>query len=114
MKSETYETAVLKGGDVQVWLERHDVIVRGAIVEGAVVKLTPVEHKLLELFLENQRTALSREYLITNGSRGEVHLQNKSLNVYVHRLRQKIEADPSNPRHIITVRSYGYRFDPQG
>ena len=108
MKSETGKTALLKGGDVQISLECREVIVRST-----PVKLPPVEYKLLELFLQNQNRALSREYLITTGWHGDVDAQNKSLDVYVRRLRKKIEDDPSKPRRIVTVRSYGYRFEPQ-
>ena len=88
--------------------DRQEVLVRGE-----PVRLALVEYKLLELFLENQGKALERGYLITVGWRGDVTSQNKSLDVHIQRLREKVEKDPSNPDHIITIRNYGYRFDPQ-
>ncbi|MDD5747709.1 MAG: response regulator transcription factor [Actinomycetota bacterium] len=105
---EQKEPSVLEGGHVSVNLDRHQVKVRGEVVE-----IPLIEYKLLVLFLKNQGKVLSREYLLRAGWSGEFYGQTKSLDVYISRLRKKIEDDPSNPKLIVTVRGIGYRFEPQ-
>ena len=92
-------------GDVEVDLARH--IVRRA---GAEVHLTPVEYNLLVQLLTNPGRVLTHHRLIDKvwgpASREKGHY----LRVYVGRLRQKLEADPGRPRHILTETGVGYRF----
>nr|WP_320131328.1 response regulator transcription factor [uncultured Holophaga sp.] len=72
------------------------------------LKLTPREYKLLTLLLANQGRALSREE-ITTALWGANHFGSpKLLDVYVRRLREKIEDAPSDPQLIQTVRGFGY------
>ena len=95
-------------GDVEADLARH--IVRRA---GAEVHLTPQEYKLLVQLLTNPGRVLTQALLIDKvwgpGNRENNHY----LRVYVGRLRQKLEADPTRPRHILTETGIGYRFQPQ-
>ena len=95
-------------GDVEADLARH--IVRRA---GAEVHLTPQEYKLLVQLLTNPGRVLTQALLIDKvwgpGNRENNHY----LRVYVGRLRQKLEADPTRPRHILTETGVGYRFQPQ-
>jgi two-component system KDP operon response regulator KdpE len=95
-------------GDVEADLARH--IVRRA---GAEVHLTPQEYKLLVQLLTNPGRVLTQAFLIDKvwgpGNRENNHY----LRVYVGRLRQKLEADPTRPRHILTETGIGYRFQPQ-
>jgi len=101
------DPVALEAGDVSIDLERHEVIVRGAVVD-----LPPVEYRLLELFLKNSGKLLARDYLISAGWRGEFYGQNKNLDVHIRRLRERIEEDPARPRRIVTVRGLGYRYEP--
>jgi len=101
------EPTLIEAGDVAIALERHEVVVRGKVVD-----VPPIEFRLLNLFIKNQGKVLSRDYLISAGWQGEFYGQSKSLDVHIRRLREKIEQDPATPHHIITVRGFGYRFEP--
>ena len=75
------------------------------------IDLTQVEFQIMELFFRNQGTALVRENILEGvwgpGYFGDV----KIVDVNIRRLRMKIEDEPSSPKHILTVRGYGYRWN---
>jgi two-component system response regulator RegX3 len=96
----------LEAGDIVIDGDRHEVI-----VEGQVVEVPLMEYRLLELFMRNPGKALARDYLIGKAWEGDFYGQTKTLDVHIRRLREKIEKDPANPEHIITVRGVGYRFE---
>ncbi len=79
---------------------------------GEDIYLTPIEYRLLQLFLEYPGQVLSRDQIIDHvwGETWSID-DPKSVNVHMRHLREKIEQDPANPSMIITVRGYGYRFD---
>ncbi len=81
--------------------------------DGEEVPLTPGEFNLLKIFVENQRRVMSRELLLdlTRGY-GSDSLD-RTIDVQVNRLRQKIEIDPKSPRLVKTVRGGGYVFSPE-
>lgn len=74
-------------------------------------ELTTKECGLLKILIENKNTTLKKEYLFNTiwGSDSDTEFQ--SLTVHVKWLREKIEEDPKNPKHIITVWGVGYRFE---
>ncbi len=74
--------------------------------------LTPTEFKLLRHLACNPRQSLTRAALIEAawGHAGDVG-DERTIDVHIRHLREKIETDPANPRHILTVRGVGYRFD---
>jgi len=76
--------------------------------DGRTVALTSAEFKLLTAFLERPRFVLSRDHLldITSGRTADVF--DRTIDNQVSRLRRKIEADPSHPQIIATVRAGGY------
>lgn len=78
-------------------------------VDGEPVALTAREFELLEYLSRHPRQILTRDQLFERfwGEYGDRH----SLTVHISRLRDKIELDPSQPRHIVTVRGVGYRFE---
>lgn len=78
--------------------------------KGASVALTKTEYALLAAFLRSPRRALSRLHLIL-ATRAHEDLADRSIDVQVLRLRQKLEKNPSAPRWIRTVRGFGYSFD---
>ncbi len=96
---------VLTGGPVELDVSRHEVRVRGR-----ELALTPKEFRLLASFLEGRGRLRTREYLISEVWGAEYFGDTKTLDVHVKRLRQKIERDPQNPEHLVTVRGLGYRF----
>ena len=93
------------GGPVELDLARHEARVRGE-----EVRLTPKEFELLEVFLERKGRLLTRDFLITEVWGPNYFGDTKTLDVHVKRLRQKMEENPHNPVHLLTVRGLGYRF----
>jgi two-component system, OmpR family, response regulator RegX3 len=97
----------LEAGPVRMDVERHVVSVRGE-----PVPLPLKEFELLELLLRNAGRVLTRMQLIDRVWGADYVGDTKTLDVHVKRLRSKIEPDPSVPRHLITVRGLGYKFEP--
>lgn len=85
--------------------ERHEVFVRGETVQ-----LTPKEFELLELFLARKGRLLTRDLLIDEVWGADYVGDTRTLDVHVKRLRRKLEDDPHEPRHLLTVRGLGYKF----
>ncbi len=78
--------------------------------DGAEIELTPTEFSVLKMFMSNVGRALSRNELF-NSVWGKNYFGDlKTLDVYIRRIREKIEADPSKPQYIETVWGYGYRW----
>ncbi|WP_219460881.1 response regulator transcription factor [Nonomuraea rhizosphaerae] len=103
---EEVDSAVLAVGPVRMDVDRHVVAVRGEQVQ-----LPLKEFELLEVLLRNAGRVLTRGQLIDRVWGADYVGDTKTLDVHVKRLRAKIEADPSNPRCILTVRGLGYKFD---
>jgi two-component system response regulator RegX3 len=97
---------VLRGADVVVDPERHEVWVRDE-----AVKLPLKEFELLALLLENAGRVLTRDQLIDRVWGSDYVGDTKTLDVHVKRLRSRIEENPSQPTRIITIRGLGYKFD---
>ena len=92
--------------DVQV-----DVGQRRAARAGEDVKLTHLEFELLVFFLRHPSQVFSRTELF-NSVWGQSAGSVRTVDNFVGQLRKRFEADPEQPRHFITVRGSGYRFDP--
>jgi two-component system response regulator RegX3 len=97
--------AVLRGGPVELDVDRHEVRVRGGSVQ-----LPPKEFGLLEILLRLKGRLLTRDHLIAEVWGADYFGDTKTLDVHVKRLRQKLEEDPHRPAHLLTVRGLGYRF----
>ena len=69
------------------------------------------EFELLELLMQNAGRVLTRGQLIDRVWGSNYYGDTKTLDVHVKRLRAKIEPDPANPVHIVTVRGLGYKFE---
>jgi len=93
-------------GDVEVDFGRRELR-RGA----EVVDLTPLEFKLLALFIRNRGLALGRRRLIDEAWGTGTFVTDRVVDNQVTNLRKKVEPDPSVPRYVLSVRGYGYRFD---
>ncbi len=81
--------------------------------EGKELDLTAMELRLLGAFLARPSRVLSLDELIEQAWGADVFLSDHVVYTHINNLRRKIEADPSHPRHLITVRGMGYRFDPE-
>jgi two-component system response regulator RegX3 len=98
--------ATVEAGPVRMDVERHVVT-----VDGGAVSLPLKEFELLEMLLRNAGRVLTRGQLIDRVWGSDYVGDTKTLDVHVKRLRGKIEPDPSNPRHLVTVRGLGYKFE---
>ena len=96
----------LEAGRVRMDVDRHVVS-----VDGIDVRLPLKEFELLELFLRNPGRVLTRGQLIDRVWGADYVGDTKTLDVHVKRLRAKIEPDPAVPRHLVTVRGLGYKYD---
>ena len=98
--------AALEAGPVRMDVDRHVVT-----VDGGAVPMPLKEFDLLELLLRNAGRVLTRGQLIDRVWGADYVGDTKTLDVHVKRLRAKIERDPANPRHLVTVRGLGYKFE---
>ena len=96
---------LLTGGPVVMDIDRHEVRVRGTEIQ-----LPPKEFEVLELLLRRRGRLVTRDQLIDVVWGAGYIGDTKTLDVHVKRLRQKIEAVPHDPAHLVTVRGLGYRF----
>jgi two-component system phosphate regulon response regulator PhoB len=78
--------------------------------DGVEVNLSPKEYRLLELFMQNPRRVWSREKLLEHVWGHDYFGDSKTVDVHIRWLREKLEANPSAPEHLQTVRGFGYRF----
>ena len=104
------------GSDGAAEFQFGDVVVsptaRTVTRDGARVALKPRELDLLLKFLERPGFVFSRIRLLNEVWGYQADVQTRTVDLHVAELRRKLEADPANPRHFITVWKTGYRFDP--
>ena len=79
-------------------------------LEGKLVKLRPTEYRMLYHLVQNAGWVVSHDQLLTKVWGYEYRDEPHYVRLYINYLRQKLEADPSNPKHILTERGVGYRF----
>jgi len=80
-------------------------------VRGKTVPTTATEFRLLDYFARHLGRVFTRDHLLDSVWRDTSYVTPRSVDVYVRRIREKIEADPENPRYLKTVRGAGYRFE---
>jgi len=80
------------------------------VVRDRDVALAPKEFRLLHVLMENRGRIVTRQMLLEKVWGYDFEGEHQTISVHVRWLREKIEVDPNNPRHIITVRSRGYMF----
>ena len=79
-------------------------------IEGRDVELTDQEFRLLHLLATHAGIVFSREALLAKIWRGDTYVTVRSVDTLVKRLRRRIEADPAEPKHLLTVWGVGYKF----
>ena len=99
-------SSVIEGGQVRMDVERHSVT-----VNNEPVNLPLKEFELLELLMRNSGRVLTRAQLIDRVWGADYVGDTKTLDVHVKRLRSKIETEPAEPKHLLTVRGLGYKFE---
>lgn len=89
-----------------------DPATRLVTVDGREITLTAKEFDLLWFMASHPRQVFNRDQLLNNVWGESDFLDPSTVTVHVRRLREKIEADPSNPRYVYTVWGVGYKFEP--
>jgi DNA-binding response OmpR family regulator len=97
---------VLRHRDLELDLHRHRLL-----QDGQELHLTPIEFKLLHAFLEAPERAFSRDQLLNRiYAYNEADVVDRTIDVHVGKLREKLGDDPGRPRYIATVRGVGYKL----
>ena len=104
------------GGDAQSGSYRFGEVEvnfgRGELRRGGVPQeLTPIEFRMLGLFIRARGRVLSRDQLLDGAWGPETYASARIVDNHIANLRRKIEPDPANPRYLRNVRGLGYRFD---
>ena len=107
-RNQTAPARVLDAGGVQ--LDRGSCQAR---LNGTLLNLTATEFRLLEFLMSRPGVVFSREQLLNAVWGQDRAITDRAVDVYVLRLRQKIEIDPANPGLIHSVRGFGYTFEPR-
>jgi two-component system OmpR family response regulator len=97
---------LIKAGDLEIDVRRHRVLCRGSQTD-----LTPTEFALLAFLARNAGRVFTRDQLLQNVWGYDYAGDTRTVDVHIRWLRQKIEADPSRPRHLLTVRGVGYKLE---
>jgi DNA-binding response OmpR family regulator len=89
-----------------------DLIAHELRRDGRPLHLRPKEYALLALLATNPRRAFSRQQILAQVWGPAQQLPTRTVDVHVRWIREKIEPDPSQPAHLVTVHGVGYRLDP--
>jgi len=103
--AQNLSAAPIKAGDLEIDAARHQ-----ASLGGKVVDLTPKEFELLALLIKNKGIVFSRHQLLEKIWGYDYEGDTRTVDVHIRWLRQKIEANPDKPHHVLTVRGAGYKF----
>lgn len=96
----------VKVGDIEI-----DPGAMTLVVRGNTIATTATEFRLLDYFARHLGRVFTRDQLLDSVWRDTAYVTPRSVDVYVRRIREKIEPDPDNPRYLKTVRGAGYRFE---
>jgi DNA-binding response OmpR family regulator len=92
-------------GDIKLDPGRHEVTRKGKPLE-----LTPVEFKILELFMLNPGQVLSRVQIMERVQGYDFEGYQRTIDAHIKNIRKKIERDPAVPQYLLTVFGFGYKF----
>ena len=107
-RSQATPVRVLRAGGVEV--DRSSCQAR---LNGELLQLTATEFRLLEFLMSRSGVVFSREQLLNAVWGQDRAITDRTVDVYILRLRQKIESDPAAPSMIHSVRGFGYSFEPR-
>jgi DNA-binding response OmpR family regulator len=106
--AQTAPTRVLESAGLEL-----DPSSRQVRLNGTALALTATEFRLLEFLMSRPGVVFSREQLLNAVWGQDRAITDRAVDVYVLRLRQKIESDPASPVLIHSVRGFGYTFEPR-
>jgi DNA-binding response OmpR family regulator len=107
-RNQTTPARVLEAGGLEL-----DPSSRQVRLNGTPLQLTATEFRLLEFLMSRPAVVFSREQLLNAVWGQDRAITDRAVDVYVLRLRQKIESDPGSPILIHSVRGFGYTFEPR-
>jgi DNA-binding response OmpR family regulator len=107
-RSQTAPPCVLESAGLEL-----DPASRQVRMNGLPLSLTATEFRLLEFLMSRPGVVFSREQLLNSVWGQDRAITDRAVDVYVLRLRQKVESDPTNPIMIHSVRGFGYTFEPR-
>ena len=104
--SKSGKNTSIKCGDISI-----DLLGNRATLQGKTLDLTSAEYRLLCLLVKNANRVVTRAIILNElwDDTGNF-VDDNTLSVYVRRLREKVESDPSHPEHLITIRGFGYQW----
>ena len=101
------DTSVLHAGDITI-----DLLSSRVLFKNKTLDLTAAEYRLLCLLIRNVNMVVTRNMILDELWDGLGNfVDDNTLSVYIRRLREKVETDPSHPEHLMTVRGFGYRWN---
>jgi two-component system OmpR family response regulator len=106
MEAQPSEDKSIRIGAIRIDIGRHQ-----ALLHDALLDLKPKEFDLLAFLAKNKSLVFSREHLLEKVWGYDYAGDNRTIDVHIRWLRQKIEADPSNPKYLVTVRGTGYKLE---
>lgn len=100
------KNALIECGDITI-----DFLGSRVSLKGKILDLTSAEYRLLCLLVRNANRVVTRDIILNElwDDTGNF-VDDNTLSVYVRRLREKVETDPSHPEHLITIRGFGYQW----
>ena len=104
--SSSEKENILVSGDITI-----DLLGSRVLLNGRQLELTGAEYRLLCLLVKNAARVVARDRILEAlwDDTGNF-VDDNTLSVYIRRLREKVESDPSRPEHLITVRGFGYQW----
>jgi DNA-binding response OmpR family regulator len=96
---------VLKADELSLDVDRHEVR-----LGDTPLSLSPKEFDLLRFLMEHPGQVFSRQTLLDRVWGEERYIEERTVDVHIHWLREKIESDPRKPKYLLTVRGVGYKF----
>lgn len=104
--SNVEKSVSIECGDITI-----DLLGNRVSMKDRILDLTSAEYRLLGLLVRNVNRVITRDIILNElwDNTGNF-VDDNTLSVYVRRLREKVEADPSHPEHLITVRGFGYQW----
>ena len=101
------DASVLRSGDITI-----DLLSSRVFFKNKTLDLTAAEYRLLCLLIRNVNLVVTRNQILDELWDGSGNfVDDNTLSVYIRRLREKVEKDPSHPEHLVTVRGFGYRWN---
>ncbi|MBT3713745.1 MAG: response regulator transcription factor, partial [Anaerolineae bacterium] len=106
VNGEASQDETITSGNIQLDLASHS-----CTVDEQPIELSRTQFAILASFMQNAGRVLSRYQILESAFEGDYSGYERTIDVHIRRLRKKIEKNPANPEHILTVFGVGYKFE---